>query len=215
MAVEGVMEEMDAQRKTARLTFLEYLKRRSQKRQPVLETAENGKRDNLLAHRFVIVETIGTVLRSLTVPYAIIGGHAVTFHGRPRMTDDIDVLVSSEHAQTVVAQLNLQQVSPLRVGGYSGVTPDGVRIDVVAPDQPWVAPAVAQPMPTPHGPMVSAPFLVITKLWDSRGSQDETDVLGVLQRMTDSELNVTRQLVRQYLPNDVDDLESLISMRNY
>src|SRR5207302_952519 len=101
-------------------------------------------------------------------------------------------------------QLNLQQVSPLRTGGYSGVTPDGMRIDVVAPNQRWVGPAVAQPVQTSHGPMVSAPFLVITKLWDSRGSQDETDVLGVLKKMTDADLNVTRQLVRQYLPNDVD-----------
>ena len=63
--------------------------------------------------------------------------------------------------------------------------------------------------------MVAAPFLVVTKLWDSRGSQDETDVLGVLKRMTDADLDVTRRLVRQYLPNDVDDLESLIAMRNY
>jgi hypothetical protein len=206
---------MDTQRKTTRLTFLEYLQRREQKRQPVAETNDTGKRDNLLAHRFVMVETIGSVLQALTIPYAIIGGHAVTFHGRPRMTDDIDILVSSQDAQTAVIQLNLQQVSPLRTGGYSGVTPDGMRIDVVAPNQRWVASAVAQAVHTSHGPMVSAPFLVITKLWDSRGSQDETDVLGVLKRMTDADLNATRQLVRQYLPNDVDDLESLISMRNY
>jgi hypothetical protein len=106
-------------------------------------------------------------------------------------------------------------VSPLRTGGYGGVTPDGMRIDVVAPDQRWVAPAIAQAVRTPHGPMVGAPFLVVTKLWDSRGSQDETDVLGVLGRMTDAELDVTRRLVREYLPNDVDDLESLIAVRNY
>ena len=63
--------------------------------------------------------------------------------------------------------------------------------------------------------MVAAPFLVVTKLWDSSGSQDETDVLGVLRRMTDEELDVTRRLVRQYLPDDADDLESLIAMRDY
>jgi hypothetical protein len=194
---------------------LDYLKRREQKRSPLAETNDTVKRDNLLGHRFVIVETIGSALQALTVPYAIIGGHAVTFHGRPRMTDDIDILVSTQDAQTAIGQLALQQVSPLRTGGYSGLTPDGMRIDVVAPNQQWVAPAVAQPIRTPHGPMVSAPFLVITKLWDSRGSQDETDVLGVLKRMTDADLNVTRQLVSQYLPNDVDDLEVLISMRNY
>jgi hypothetical protein len=87
--------------------------------------------------------------------------------------------------------------------------------DVVAPKQRWLAPAIAQAVRTSHGPMISAPFLVIAKLWDARGSQDETDVLGVLSRMTDSDLNATRQLVRQYLPDDFDDLESLISIRNF
>ena len=161
------------------------------------------------------MEHIAAALSALQVPHAIIGGHAVTFHGRPRMTDDIDILVSAADAQNAVAQLQLRQVSPLRTGGYSGLNPSGVRIDVVAPNQTWVQPALANPVPTTHGPMVSGPFLVVSKLWDSRGSQDEVDVLGVLARMTDDSLNVTRELVRQYLPNDVDDLESLIAMRHY
>jgi hypothetical protein len=198
-----------------RLTFLEYLKRRAEKRPPSVETVDTAKRENLLAHRFVIVESIGSTLQVLTVPHAIIGGHAVTFHGRPRMTDDVDILVSPQNAETAVAQLNLQKVTSLRTGGYSGVTSEGLQIDVVVPNQQWVVPAVAQAVQTSYGLMISAPFLVITKLWDSRGSQDETDVLGVLKKMTDADLDATRQLVKQYLPNDVDDLESLISIRNY
>lgn len=90
-----------------------------------------------------------------------------------------------------------------------------MRIDLVSPNQPWVELAIANAIATAHGPMVSSPYLVISKLWDSRGSHDETDVLGVLGRMRDDELNATRQLVAQFLPNDVDDLESLISMRHY
>ena len=206
---------MDNQSKVKRRTFLEYLQHRAQKHQPISGTNEALKRENLLAHRSVTVENIGSVLQGLTIPHAIIGGHAVTFHGRPRMTDDIDILVSPQDAQTAVSQLSLQQVSSLRTGGYSGVTPEGVRIDVVTPNQPWVASAVSQAVRTSYGPMVSAPFLVISKLWDSRGSQDETDVLGVLKGMTDADLNATRQLVKQYLPDDVDDLESLIAMRHY
>ncbi|HUY33724.1 MAG TPA: hypothetical protein VMV69_13320 [Pirellulales bacterium] len=206
---------MDTQRKVKRLAFLEYLKRREQKHQPITESDETAKRENLLAHRCVIVENIASALQVVTIPYAIIGGHAVTFHGRPRMTDDIDILVSPQDTQTAVAQLRLQQITPLKTGGFGGVAPDGMLIDVVAPNQRWVVPAVSQAIHTQYGPMVSAPFLVITKMWDSRGAQDETDVLGVLKGMTDAELNVTRQLVRQFLPNDVEDLESLIAMRTY
>ena len=49
---------MDNQRKIQRLTFLEYLKRRAQKRQPISETNETRKRENLLKHRCVIVENL-------------------------------------------------------------------------------------------------------------------------------------------------------------
>jgi hypothetical protein len=207
---------MSTQRKAARQTFLEYLKRREQKRGSIAEADASSKRANLLAHKFVVMENIGSVLQSLAVPHAVIGGHAVTFHGRPRMTDDVDVLVWPQDVETAVAQLRLEQVSPLRTGGCSGLSPEGVRIDLVAPPNlPWIGAAISQAIQTPHGPMVSAPFLVITKLWDSRGSQDETDILGVLKRMTDVDLDATRQLVSQYLPNDADDLESLIAMRNY
>jgi hypothetical protein len=200
---------------TQRKTFLEYLQRREQKRQQLSETNDTLKRDNLLKHKFVIMENVGNVLQSLKIPYAIIGGHAVTYHGRPRMTDDIDILVLSQDAQTAVTQLNLQQVAPLRTGGYSGVTLDDLQIDIVAPGQPWVKEAIEKREITTYGIMVNAPFLVITKLWDSRGSHDETDVLGVLKKMTNDQLNATRQLVNRYLPNDIEDIESLIAMRTY
>lgn len=206
---------MNHEQRANRYSFREYLKGRAEKRQPAPEVVNETKRQNLLAHRFVVMENIGSALQGLTVPHAIIGGHAVTFHGRPRMTDDVDVLVAPENLQNAVKQLQLQQVAPLRTGGYSGTTPAGLRIDLVCPNQQWVEPAIANPISTPHGPMVSGPYLVISKLWDSRGSQDETDVLGVLGRMSDPELNATRRLVARFLPNDVDDLESLIAMRHY
>lgn len=206
---------MNQEQKAKRYSFVEYLKRRQQKRKSAAESVNETKRQNLLAHRFLMMDYIGSALQRLNVFYAIIGGHAVTFHGRPRMTDDIDILVAPENLQDAARQLQLQQISPLRRGGSTGTTPAGVRIDVVCPNQPWVEPAIAHAISTEHGPMVSGPYLVISKLWDSRGSQDETDVLGVLGRMRDDELNATRQLVARFLPNDVDDLESLISMRDY
>ncbi|HJT31009.1 MAG TPA: hypothetical protein VJ783_03000 [Pirellulales bacterium] len=206
---------MNHEQRAKRSSFVEYLRRRQAKRQPSGEVVNETKRQNLLAHRFLVMEHISSALQGLNVPYAIIGGHAVTYHGRPRMTDHIDLLVAPEDLQNAFTQLQLEQVSPLRKGGYTGTTPTGVRIDLVSPNQPWVAPAIANSISTAHGPMVSSPYLVISKLWDSRGSQDETDVLGVLGRMGDDELNATRQLVAQFLPNDVDDLKSLISMRHY
>lgn len=206
---------MNHEQKARRYRFLEYLRHRAEKLQRVPEVVNETKRQHLLAHRFVVMENIGAALQVLTVPHVIIGGHAVTFHGRPRMTDDVGVLVTPENVQNAIRQFQLQQVSSLRTGGYSGMTPTGLRIDIISPDQPWVVPAIANPISTDYGLMVSGPYLVISKLWDSRGSQDETDVLGVLGKMSDADFNATRQLVARFLPNDVADLESLIAMRHY
>lgn len=214
-ASEEEKETMNDEQRSKRHGFLEYLKRRAQKRQPFAEVVNETKRQRLLAHQFVLMENVGSALQGLTVPHAIIGGHAVTFHGRARMTDDIDVLVAPENVQNVIRQLQLQTMSPFRAGGCSGTAPTGLRIDIVSPNQLWVAPAIANAISTAHGPMISSPYLVLSKLCGSRGSQDETDVLGVLGRMGDADLNTIRQLVARFLPNDMDDLESLIAMRQY
>lgn len=148
---------MSQEQKAKRYRFVEYLRRRQQKRPLPAERVNETKRQNLLAHRFLAVEYISSALQGLGVPFAIIGGHAVTFHGRPRMTDDIDILVAAENSQNAAQQLQLQQVCPFRTGGCSGTTPAGVRIDVVSPNQPWVEPAIVNAISTEHGPMVSGP----------------------------------------------------------
>ena len=60
----------------------------------------------------------------------------------------------------------------------------------------------------------SAPIAKALLEAHKRGTRVEV-MLGVLKRMPDTDLDATRRLARQYLPNDVDDLESLIAMRNY
>jgi hypothetical protein len=47
-------------------------------------------------------------LNSHGVEYVLVGGHAVAYHGRPRFTDDLDILVrrSPENARRMNAALN-------------------------------------------------------------------------------------------------------------
>ena len=47
-------------------------------------------------------------LNSSEVEYALVGGHAVAYHGRPRFTDDLDFVVrrSPENAGRLLAALN-------------------------------------------------------------------------------------------------------------
>lgn len=52
------------------------------------------------------------------VDYVIVGAYAVAFHGRPRFTDDIDLLVgtSSENAARIVAALEAFGFGSLGLG---------------------------------------------------------------------------------------------------
>lgn len=43
------------------------------------------------------LRAITTALRAAGIPYAVCGGIAVTAHGAPRMTKDIDIAVAREH----------------------------------------------------------------------------------------------------------------------
>jgi len=75
--------------------------------------------------------------------FAIVGGHAVAFHGHPRATKDLDVLVraSEENAQRVFralaafgAPLQAFEVRPEDFATYDGVLQIGVaprRIDIL------------------------------------------------------------------------------------
>lgn len=197
-----------------RYTFLEFIKRRSTKYrgQGDLEL----KCENLLNRKFVLLENISELLAPLGgIPYAIIGGHAVAVHGYPRMTQDIDVLVDDAHLQDSVNALQLQDQHPVTIGGVAGTLPDGTEIDIVSPGEPWVEEAIDSAVETSHGRVVSRPFLILTKLWASRGTIDDTDMLQVLKNMPDEEIDHTRQIVSRYLPNEVEDLESMIMMKDY
>lgn len=197
---------------TNRLSFLEFLKRRSAKR------TLSESRVNTDIYKDVLIESVQGILQVLSglkIPYAIIGGHAISFHGRPRTTKDVDLLVSSHDIQRIASALNLQDQRPITIGGLAGVTADGHELDLISPNQSWTDEAVRSAKPTQYGNMISSPYLVLMKLWASRGAQDDTDMLYVLKNMDKATLIQTKRLVKKHLPNEVEDLESLISMADY
>jgi hypothetical protein len=161
----------------------------------------------------VSASTVRRVLRALTGDdgYALIGGHAVTIHGHPRTTEDIDILVRPEDVGRIVAALGGTGPQPLAIGGVS-LKVKSVTVDVVAPSGRWVGPAIDAAETTPHGRVISKPFLVLSKLWAMRGEQDDTDVLYVLKKMSPRERKATRALVSRYLPADADDLDSMLAL---
>lgn len=160
--------------------------------------------------RPVPVEALDAITKKLSdIGYAVIGGHAVTLHGNPRMTEDIDILVDRADAERAARALGGRRRTPLAIGGYS-VRVKGVPVDIVAVDQPWVQAALDSARSTAHGKVISKPYLVLMKLWAMRGEQDDTDVISVLRGMSRAERKATRELVERHLPAEADDFDSMV-----
>lgn len=162
--------------------------------------------------RPVPIATVRKLLRMIAgVDYALIGGHAVTIHGHPTNTEDIDLLARSEDVGRITEMLGGIRSKPFAIGGVS-IKVQGVSVDLVAPGQPWVGAAIDAAERTRYGRVISKPFLVLTKLWTMRGEQDDTDILYVLRAMNSQERQQTRILTMRYLPNEAEDLESMLAL---
>ena len=72
---------------------------------------------------------------SARVRYVVIGGYAVIFHGRPRATKDIDLLVAldADNRQRLVDALTMFGASQEVVDGVRGMTLDEVVFFGISP----------------------------------------------------------------------------------
>jgi len=199
----------------SRKKFLELVKKRAPVYRGRDQTIIERKIDKMLGHEHVLLESVQDVTKNIKVPYALVGGHAVSIHGTPRMTEDIDLITSQDHVDEIVSTLKIDVKSDLTIGGVAGTTPDGFEIDVIAPDQPWVGGLLSNAENSKHGLVVSKPYLVLTKIWASRGTQDDADIINIISKMTDEEKSQTKQLVDKYFSNMLDDIESMIEIANY
>lgn len=187
--------------------FLNFIRNRSCKYQGrrILEK----KLDTIL--NAPLTESINDIVTSKLkgIPYAVIGGHAVTILGYPRLTRDIDIMTTPEYVDDIVKALRGKDPTPISIGGMS-VKVDGSIVDIVAPDRPWVAPAISNALDTKHGKVISLPYIIVAKMDASRGPQDDTDMLELLKTADHKQIQRAKQLVREYLPNDIEDLKQMI-----
>lgn len=146
-------------------------------------------------------------------PFVVVGGIATRLYMPERMTDDLDILVLTEDADNIDRELveaGSTKVGELSIGGSSWQLPDGSILDVIESQQSWVAVAIANPNTAPDNlPIIGLPYLIVMKLQASRGIDmgDLTRMLGGADRPA---LELVRKTVKTYLPDAVEDLESLI-----
>lgn len=148
-------------------------------------------------------------------PYAIVGGVATRLYMPERMTLDLDILVKAEDAKLIyqdLANANSQKIGDLSIQGSQWQLADGTSLDVLEGTASWVTIAIQNPNYAPDGsPVISLPYLVLMKLIAGR-SQDLADVSRMLGGASDIQLLEVKTTIDQYLPNSVEDLESLIML---
>ncbi|PSM48427.1 hypothetical protein C7Y66_14480 [Chroococcidiopsis sp. CCALA 051] len=146
-------------------------------------------------------------------PFVIIGGVATRLYMVERSTSDLDILVLKENATRAERELKAAGAKfsgSLNFGGTSWQLPDGSSLDVIESGEPWAKDAIQNPNYSPNGlPVISLPYLVITKLQASR-SQDLADISRMLGGAESEVLQQVRNAVKTYASDAVEDLEALI-----
>ena len=147
------------------------------------------------------------------VDWVIIGGVATRAYMPERMTKDLDILVHKDDGEAVIAKLKdagYRIASRLAVPGYLMISPEGVEVDVLLGDYPWLRKALTHPANDPAGyPVIGMPYLVLLKMAAQR-AQDWADASRMVGWASDAELDEVRAVVAKYSPEDSEDLESLI-----
>jgi hypothetical protein len=152
------------------------------------------------------------------IPWAVIGAVATRAYMPEGATEALDILVRREDGHQVRERLEAAGytlVSQLAVSGFLFHSPEGVEVDVVLGDDPWLEEALAHPRQDPAGfPVLDLPYLVLMKMESSR-AQDVADLSRMLGLASDEELASVRAVVARYAPTEMDDLESLIYLGRF
>ena len=147
------------------------------------------------------------------ISWAITGGVATRAYMPERVTQDLDILVRRQDGEEVRQRLEgagYCYVSTLAVPGFLVRSPEGVEVDVLLGDAPWVGEALAQPRQDPAGyPVLDLPYLVLMKMASSR-AQDVADTTRMLGLASEEELARVREAVARHALQETEDLEALI-----
>ncbi|MEG5000617.1 hypothetical protein [Microcoleus sp. B4-D4] len=157
------------------------------------------------------VTNIKTIIQNTL--FVVVGGIATRLYMPERMTDDVDILVLTEDAANLYRELEQagsRRTGELSIGGSTWKLPDGTYLDVIESRDSWVREAIRNPNNAPDGlPIIGLPYLVLMKLKASRGI-DIGDLTRMLGGADETALRLVRMAVQDFLPDAVEDLESLI-----
>jgi len=147
------------------------------------------------------------------IPWIITGGVATRVYMPERGTRDLDILVHRQDGDAIRRRLEAagySYVSPPAIPGFLVRSPQGVEVDMILGDYPWLDEALIHPRQDSAGyPVLDLPYLVLMKMTASR-TRDFGDLGTMLGLASEEELARVRAAVARYAPEDTEDLESLI-----
>ena len=173
----------------------------------------SGSHHNFLRKRTLTytVTDPGKILNR--TPFVIVGGVATRLYMPERVTLDLDILIAAEDMLTAEKELTLagcQKQGSLSIGGSTWLLPDRTVLDVIVSDALWTEEAIRHPRIAADAlPYIDLPYLILMKLHSGR-VQDLADISRMLGGADGERLRSVRTVIGKYLPNDMEDLESLI-----
>jgi hypothetical protein len=155
------------------------------------------------------VTNIKTIIKKTL--FVVVGGIATRLYMPERMTDKLDILVlTQDAANRELEKAGSRRTGELSIGGSTWELPDGTYLDVIESRDSWVREAITNPNKAPDGlPIIGLPYLVLMKPKASRGI-DIGDLTRMLGGADETALQLVRRAVQDFLPDAVEDLESLI-----
>ena len=149
------------------------------------------------------------------IPWAVVGAVATRAYMPERATQDLDILVAAADRGEVRARLHRASFLPvqdLAIGGMTWRSPSGALVDVIESQAAWVVDALRSPGQDPQGlPVLDLPYLVLMKVEAGR-AQDLADAARMLGGAPEARHQETRDIFRRWLPEALEDLESLIAL---
>lgn len=147
------------------------------------------------------------------IMWAMVGGVATRAYMPERMTKDMDILVHQADGKKVIQKLEgagYRVLADLAIPGCSMLSPDGIEVDILFGNYPWLKEALTNTRSDAAGyPTIGLPYLTILKMAAQR-AQDWADVSRMLGWASDADLDEVRAVVKRYAAEDLEDLESLI-----
>ncbi|MBI4330608.1 MAG: hypothetical protein HY673_04955 [Chloroflexi bacterium] len=151
------------------------------------------------------------------MPWAVTGGVATRLYMPERVTQDLDIIIRQEddtEARQRLAKAGFKYQGELSIGGSQWLSPDQTRVEVIESSEPWLELSLQEARDNLDAqglPVLPLPYLVLLKFRAGR-VQDLADVTRMLGQADEKSLEGVRRLFSRFAPDDMEDLESLITL---